>query len=98
MRRVAMLLMVLAPLSAFAAEVSRPEWIACVSDADCVVAKGTCDPAAVNARYKLDAEIHFRRMAETVKCSQQFWKPQAADAAARCRLERCQIVPKEKAK
>lgn len=98
MHRVAMLLMLLAPLGLQAAEVARPEWIACAADADCVVAKGTCDPAAVNVHYKLDAEIHFRRMAETVKCREQFWKPQAKDAAARCRLERCQIVAKEKAK
>jgi fructose-specific component phosphotransferase system IIB-like protein len=88
----------LAPLWVHAAEVAPPEWIACASDADCVVVKGACDPAAVNMNYAEAATKHFKLQKKKLTCPDAFWKPKAKEAASRCHLERCQIVAKEKAK
>ena len=71
-------------------------WTDCGADVDCVVIDGPCSPAAVNKGYEVVASAHFKDRARKEKCAPQFWQVKREDAVARCRLERCEIVAKEK--
>jgi hypothetical protein len=79
-----------------AAETSHHEWVQCTADADCMVIKGPCSPAAVHAAHQHAAAAFYADLGKKEKCVKQFWQLKTEDAAARCRLERCEIVAKEK--
>ena len=91
----ALLMMALASASAAMAQ-QKSEWEDCGADADCVVIDGPCFPAAVNKGYEAGASAHFKDRARKEKCAKQFWQLKREDAAARCYMERCEIVAKEK--
>jgi len=95
MLAVATLMMACAARIVVAAETSKAEWSQCKTHADCAVVKGPCAPAAANASYRRDAEIFYASLAKQQPCVKQFWQPTMENAAARCRLERCEIVVKE---
>lgn len=84
------------PMAVYAAAPLKPknEWKPCQQDTDCVIIKGICRPAAVNAVFKADAEKYYAAEAKITKCPQEFWHPPTP--VARCRLNSCETVQKDK--
>ena len=72
----------------------KSQWKPCAQDADCVIIKGMCRPAAVNVSFKADAERYYAAEAKTSQCPQEFWHPPTP--VARCRLNSCETVQKDK--
>ena len=83
------------PLAAQAAAPLQPkkEWKPCQQDTDCVIIKGVCRPAAVNAAFRNDAVKYYAAQAKETKCPQEFWHP--PEPVARCRLNSCETVQKD---
>lgn len=99
MRHWLLLIAALVPMVVQAKDVDLvAQWTYCEQDSDCVVIKGMCGPAAAQAGYAEAAEQYFKLRAEKVKCVQKFWEPKPEGAAARCRVQRCEIVGKASGK
>lgn len=84
------------PLTVYAAAPLAPKsaWKPCENDTDCVIIKGVCRSAAVNAVFRADAERYYAAQAKETKCPQEFWHP--PEPVARCRLNSCETVQKDK--
>lgn len=94
MRRTLAVMLLVMPLAAAQAKDPVAEFAVCATNADCIVVEGICGPAAVNAIHKNEALAYFRSRKDDAKCVQKFWQPTLDQAAARCRIERCEIVGK----
>ena len=93
---VAVMLLVMFSLPHLARAQQQSYWADCGADADCAVIDGPCAPASVNKGYESVASAYFGGRAKKEKCVKQFWQLKREDAAARCYMERCEIIAKEK--
>ncbi len=92
MRRLLFVAMLL-PLAAHAGSApDTDQWRACAKDTDCVLVKGLCQPAAVNAAYEKTARTFYKKQAGDASCEGQFWVTKKK--IVRCRLNACESVAK----
>ena len=50
-------------------------WRDCTTDEDCIAVQGTCNLTAVNAAYKDDAVVYYKKLQATANCVPRFWQP-----------------------
>lgn len=93
-RAYAACLAMLMPMLAQAAEMKEgADWRNCADDTQCVMIDGLCGKTAVNKLAKKQAELFYRKKAETVRCVDRFWEPK--EQTPRCRLGSCETIPKQ---
>ncbi len=47
----------------------NPNWFACKTDSECIIAKGTCNqPTSVNEKFKNEAEAYYIFQGYSIRC------------------------------